>query len=165
MLWQRRSYFNGENLVMVKKLKLFTLLEAIFVILLIAIVATFGIKSYSTSKDSITQAEAVSNIDRVIASQLAWSSLSGDYSPDGSNLTDLKAIEILPSYTPSLSGDQVSMATTSDGVLLLAIQGFDECILFRVTPLIAGANRTQLPTTLETACAALSAVFPGEKLI
>ena len=53
------------------RFKGFTLIETIFALLLIAIVVSFGMKSFSTSKDSIVQAEAVSNVDRVIASQLS----------------------------------------------------------------------------------------------
>ena len=143
----------------------FTLIEAIFVLLLIAIVATFGMKSFSTSKDSIVQAEAVSNMDRVIASQLSWASLSGNYTSDSSKISGIKALTILPFYTPSLAGDQVSIAVTEEDFLLLAVQGYDECILFRVTPLVAGASRTQLPTSEFTACAAISAVLPGEKIL
>jgi hypothetical protein len=149
----------------VNRFKGFTLIEAIFVLLLIAIVVSFGMKSFSTSKDSIVQAEAVSNVDRVIASQLSWASLSGNYTSDGSKITGIKGLTILPFYTPSISGDQVSLGVTEEGHLLLAVQGFEECILFRVTPLVAGASRSQLPTSEFTACSAISAVLSGEKIL
>ena len=147
------------------RFKGFTLIEAIFVLLLIAIVATFGMKSFSTSKDSIVQAEAVSNVDRVIASELSWASLSGSYTSDVSKISGIKGLTILPFYTPSITGDQVSLAVTEEGYLLLAVQGFEECILFRVSPLVAGASRSQLPTSEFTACAAISAVLSGEKIL
>ena len=147
------------------RFKGFTLIEAIFVLLLIAIVATFGMKSFSTSKDSIVQAEAVSNVDRVIASELSWASLSGSYTSDVSKISGIKGLTILPFYTPSITGDQVSLAVTEEGYLLLAVQGFEECILFRVSPLVAGASRSQLPTSEFTASAAISDVLSGEKIL
>ena len=143
----------------------FSLIEAVVVLVLLAIVATIAVRALSASSGPTGQAVARGAVERVIAGQLAWAQVEGDYSPDGSGLTDTKGLTLLPAGAASTATSEVSLGVTTEGTLAVAVQGPAGCLAVSVSALEAGAERLEVAIDDDTACAAASAVPAGESLV